>query len=456
MQVWDLHISMREFMLDIGIISVLLIIATVLRAHINLFGKYLIPASLIAGFLGLILGPEALGVIKFDTNRLGSYVYHLLAFTFIGVGLRRTGSTTTGAVHIGFIKVATFILQAFIGLLVGLLFLWLISPDLIPAVGMLLPLGFGMGPGIAFSVGQSWSEFGFPEAGNIGLTLAAVGFLIAYFGGATIVNRGVRKGATGIDAHTLSLRPVTNRDAPTGSRLTFFTGAIDTLTFHLALVGAIYILSYVVLIALEKLLVQVGMEKEITVLWSFNFIAANLLAIGTRRLLDSTSARALLDSGTVNRMTSFFADVLVTTAIMAISLRIAASYLGPILLMSLIGGLLTYYVIRWCVRSVFMNHKFERTVGLFAEQTGTISSGLAIIRMTDPRLETEVAQDQVLGSGIAMGLGFPLLILINMPLIRFGGSITGYITVLGLLGVYLALLLGGWFGFTKIRRRKLS
>mgnify|MGYP000665188989 CR=1 FL=1 len=75
---------------------------------------------------------------------MGVYVYHLLALTFIGVGLKRTGGRTVGAIHIGFIKVLTYIVQALIGLAVALFFLWLIYPDLVPAVGILLPLGFGV------------------------------------------------------------------------------------------------------------------------------------------------------------------------------------------------------------------------------------------------------------------------------------------------------------------------
>ena len=371
--------------------------------------------------MGLILGPALLGWVDFSTDRMGVYVYHLLALTFIGVGLRRTGGRTEGAVHIGFIKVLTYLLQALIGLGVALLFLWLVSGDLVPAVGMLLPLSFGMGPGIAFSIGQSWEAYGFAEAANIGLTLAAVGFLVAYFTGMVVVNQGIRHGQTTLvkrDTMNEAMRTGLVKSEPreVGARLTFFSGAIDTLTFHFALIGTLYLVTYGVTLALAEGLVWAGLERELPTLWSFNFILANLLALLTRRVMDARSIDYLIDAGMVNRITGLLADLLVATAIMAISLGIAWQYIGPILVMSTLGAIVTYLAIKRVMQRVFSRYQFERTVGLYAEQTGTISSGLALIRVMDPEFSTPVAQDQVLGSGVALALGFPLLLLINLPL----------------------------------------
>ena len=454
MLVWEIQLGIRELVLDMGIIAGLLVFSTWLRTRVALFRKFLIPVSLIAGFLGLAIGPELLKLVSFDLERMGVYVYHLLALTFIGVGLRPSSNRTAGAVHIGFIKVVTMIAQALIGLLIALLFLWLVSPSIVPSVGMLLPLGFGMGPGIAFSVGQSWHAYGFPDAANIGLTLAAIGFLIAYFSGIAIVNRGVERGYTSVDASVLKEGAPTLGSGESGSKLTFFSGAVDTLTFHIALVMAIYLLSYVVLVGLEKLLISLGQAQELTILWSFNFIVANLLAILVRTMINRTPARRVVDPGTTNRLTSFFADLLVTTAIMAISLRIAWAYIAPIGVMCVLGALVTYFAIKVLIKKSFEDHVFERTVGLFAEQTGTISSGLALIRVTDPELKTPVAQDQVLGSGFALALGFPMLLLINMPLVRYGGELNGYLAVLGWLSLYLAVMTLAWFWFYRSERNR--
>ncbi|NNE35220.1 MAG: sodium:glutamate symporter, partial [Rhodothermales bacterium] len=87
---------------------------------------------------------------------------------------------------------------------------------------------------------------------------------------------------------------------------------------------------------------------------------------------------------------------------------------------------------------------------LFGEQTGTVSSGLALIRIVDPGYRTPVARDQVLGSGTALILGFPLLLLINLPLTRFNGSDLGYAVVTALLCAYLVATIVAW---RLVRRR---
>ena len=55
-------------------------------------------------------------------------------------------------------------------------------------------LGFVLGPGQAYAIGQGWESLGFEGAGTLGLTFAAVGFLWAYFGGVFRINYGIKKG----------------------------------------------------------------------------------------------------------------------------------------------------------------------------------------------------------------------------------------------------------------------
>ena len=53
--------TLTEVLLDIASISTLMFIAFLIRQRIPFFQKYYIPTSLIAGILGLLLGPQVLG-----------------------------------------------------------------------------------------------------------------------------------------------------------------------------------------------------------------------------------------------------------------------------------------------------------------------------------------------------------------------------------------------------------
>lgn len=449
MTVWDLSFSVEQLVLDLALVSGLFLLGVVARRYVGLLQRFLIPSSLIAGFVGLMLGPELFGWVDFSTERMGAYVYHLLALTFISVGLQSRNGRTKGAVAFGFMQIMTFLVQFLLGLAIALLITYFINPDFIPAVGTLLPLGLGMGPGIAYSIGQSWESYGFAGAGSIGLTISAFGFLVAYVTGILVVNRGIRKGQAALVSSEESLSEavrtgIIKEHPPEGARLTFFVGTIEPLTFHLSLIGGVYLLTYALLKGVAMGLVAAGLEREVVTLWSFHFIIANLIAIVVRRVMDALKVSYVVDLGLMHRSTGFFADVLIATSIMAISVQVAQAYLGAVMLMCILGTILTFYILRWTSERAFADYHFERFGGIYGEMTGTISSGLALIRVVDPEFRTPVGQDLVLGSGIAFILGFPLLILINLPFNLYDGALRGYWVVMGAAVVYLLLVMAAW------------
>jgi ESS family glutamate:Na+ symporter len=463
MNFWTAPVSLGDVVLDLSVLCALLLAATLLRRYGTFFQQVLIPTILIAGALGLALGPEVLHLLPFSTERMGFYVYHLLALTFIGVGLQGAGGRPSrGALHLGFIQVLSMLLQALLGLVLALGIYYFLDRAHHPAAGMLLPLGFAMGPGIALSIGQSWAAYGFTEAASVGLMLAALGYAAAYFTGIPLVNRGIRNGLTTqvkrTDLLSAEVRTGIIRDAPpVGARLTLSTAAIEPLTFHLALIGAVYLLTWGLCTALALGLERLGAAKEIPTLWSFHFIVGNLLAQAVRHVLHARKAGAVLDPGMLHRGVGLLVDLMIAASVMAISLTVAWNYMASILVMSILCTLMTLFSIRWVCERVFEDHHFERFAGIYGEMTGTLSSGLALVRVTDPTFSTPVAQDLALSSGIALALGFPLLLAINLPFTRYNGALEGYFVVLGILLVYLAFLLLLWrrFGLTRRLNRAL-
>lgn len=451
MTFWEFDIQFGDFVLDIAILNMLLVVGFLCRWRLPFFQKYLIPSSLIAGFLGLLLGPELLKVLDFQTDRMGLYLYHLLAILFISIGLQKTEKKKSrGALHVGFLFVMSYLVQICVGIGCMLFIAYLINPDIIPAIGMLLPLGFGMGPGLAYNIGYSWQvEFGVQGAASIGVTISAVGFLIAYFAGITIVNRGIRKGQSSLlsstnDLDASTLTGIVTEAPPSAGKLRLHGSSIEALTLHLGLIGLIYLLTYFITSGLDLVLRNVGASEQVGILWGFHFIIANLLAVGTAKLLRREQADYLIDEGLNQRLTGVFTDYLIAAAIMAISLRVAWDFAGPILLMTILGAIATGFMLRALSYRVFDEYRFERFTGVFGEMTGTLASGLALVRVTDPEFRTPIAQDLGLGSGMAFLLGFPLFIIINMPFVFFDGQLYGYWIVIGICIAYMVVILLIW------------
>ena len=58
-----------SFLYDFAFMSLLLIIAQFLRSHVKFLQMFYIPASVLAGIIGLLLGPQFLNVIPCTTER---------------------------------------------------------------------------------------------------------------------------------------------------------------------------------------------------------------------------------------------------------------------------------------------------------------------------------------------------------------------------------------------------
>ena len=156
------------FFIDLGLISSALLLASLIRAKVRFFQKYLIPNALTAGFILLPVYNYVLPKIGLGMNGLGELVYHLLNISFIAMTLRKAppkenkGSGSIFGTTVGILS--QYAIQALSGLLLTFLFIRTIAPDLFPAFGFFLPLGFALGPGQAFAIGQGWEPFGFKGA----------------------------------------------------------------------------------------------------------------------------------------------------------------------------------------------------------------------------------------------------------------------------------------------------
>ena len=449
MENWSFLIPSGRLFKDFASIGGLFLLAMIVRRYVPILQKYLVPANIIAGVLGLVFGPEILGIIEFDSDRMGVYVYHLLALTFIAVSLN-TGKRKLGssAIFTGLILVATYVVQAVVGIFLGLLIKYFFFEDLFPGFGMLLPLGFGMGPGITFSISKAWEAHGFVNGGVAGLTLSTVGYAWAYVGGVIMLRRGIKKGLsknfTGEinDRTELKTGYLLQKDRNSAGLLTTPTEVIESLTIHFALVGLVYLLTIFVCQMLEILLISVGAENEVVTLWSFHFLIGSLCAIAVRKVIDFLGLDVYFNEDMMLRTANLFVDYMIAASIIAISVAVAYYYILPLTVIGLAGGIITYFMIHRLVNYFFKTNVFERFIAFYGNATGTIQSGLVLLRVIDPEFKSGAADDLVYGSGVALLLGFPLLILINMPVNYFENSVGGYIIVSLILTVYFFILVG--------------
>ncbi len=439
-----------EPLLIFGWMSAMLLIGVFLRARVGFFQKYLMPSCLIGGVLGLAL--ETCGVIRFPSESWEFFAYHLFNISFISVGLTANSAAGEnertdkgyfkGAFWMCLIMTSSFGLQAVLGGLLVILF-GLLGSELFPTFGFLVPMGFEEGPGQALSFGKVWEGVGFEHGATIGLTFAAVGFLFSFFVGVPLANWGLRKGLAHQGKGSLppefikGLYSKKGQGASAGN-LTTHSANIDTLAFHVALIGLAYGLTYVFTLLLAKIVATFAPDVA-AMLWGFFFFFGLCIAFLVKLAVQKSGAGHLLDGGVQRRITGWSVDYLIVATIMAIQLVVVWKFIVPIVAMALACGIATTFLTIYLGKRLW-SYNLERMVAIYGVVTGTVSSGLLLLRIVDPEFKTPVAVEigimnlfmvpVVLGSGI----------LVNAPL-WWGWSVGMTVLVFaGILAVALVLL----------------
>jgi ESS family glutamate:Na+ symporter len=231
---------------------------------------------------------------------------------------------------------------------------------------------------------------------------------------------------------------------PVGSHLSTDTEAVDTLAVNLGVVLFCYLLTYLLLKGLTALVSLAGKDgRELAVnLWGISFIFASLVAAGAKMLARKAGVDHVLEPGALTRIAGVSVDLLVAAALGAISVVVVARYWLPILVMGVLAGFLTIGYCLWLTSRLFEDHRFQRAMIYFGSATGTLPTGLALLRVVDPEFETPAAVDYMYGSGVAFFLVIPYILAINLPMYGFTrGAPRYYWMTIGLLLIYLAAIL---------------
>ncbi|MDT3358649.1 MAG: sodium:glutamate symporter [Spirochaetota bacterium] len=420
-----------NFFYHIGIISFSLLLAALLRSRIRFFQRFLIPAPIISGILLLVFYNFVAPVWGLRNDFLGEIVYHLLNISFISMLLRVTGkqkkdgkAKRTLAANVTAVM-GQYGLQCFFGLVMTALIIATFKPDLNPAFGFTLPLGFELGPGQAYSIGIGWEKMGFRGASSVGLTMAAIGFLIGSFGGVVLINQGLKRGWIGKEhAQRINTKSVRtgffsrlDHERPIGSYLSTDGESLDSLTYHIALVMATYLISWGFLTGLTVLLNLIGpLGADLAEsLWGINFIFSAFCALGVKMIMRFFKVETTIDNATCNRISGLSVDMTVASSLGAISLVTVQGYWLPILILTLTGMFITLVILPWYCSRIYDDHQFFRMLVIYGTGTGTLPTGLALLRVVDQEFETPVATDYLYSVGIVFILAIPIILSINLP-----------------------------------------
>ena len=433
--------------IQFGIIAILILVANVLRRKLPFIRKTLMPTAVLAGFLMLII--RQTGLIGMDTDFLEMLTYHALGIGFIALTLRvpTKGSASGGLIgsKSGALIVSTYLVQALTGLVISIGLAFTVMPDLFKASGILLPMAYGQGPGQANNIGSTYEALGMTGGRSFGLSLAAAGYLCACIVGVIFLNIYDRRGR-------IKHYDVRNELSGSVTIDTFqdhdeipISESIDKLSIQVALIAAVYLLTYLFTWGITALLglISPGVASTVsTLLWGFNFILGSLVAMIVRRSFKLFRSVKLMNRQYQNnyllsRISGLAFDYMIVAGIASINISDLKGYLLPFILMAVAGGIVTFIYLKVMCKKVYPDYPFEGFFSMYGMLTGTISSGVLLLREVDPELKTPAANNLVTGSSFGILFGAPVLLLVSMAA---KGNTMLFITF-GIIIVYLALLL---------------
>ena len=421
-----------------------LLVANMLKRSIPWLEASLIPTSVLGGGILLVISViynQFTGTEFFDTPFFGGQgtawlellTYHMLALGFTASALKSSGDKmskerSVEIFNTGLTTVATYLLQAFVGMvicIIGARYL----PDLLEAAGLLLALGYGQGPGQAMNYGGIYEmDYGFVGGKSFGLTVASMGFLAASIGGVIHLNYLKRKGKILLDKGTGMVGETVE-----GSNEIPMQESIDKFTVQIALIMVAYMLAYFLMLLLGNLVP--GMRSTI---YGFNFLLGVLSATALKTVLNALQKRNIIHRHYTNdflltRATNFFYDIMVTASIAAIRMNIIGKYWAVLLAMGIIGLVITYVYVYYVSKKLFPNYAEQQFLAMYGMLTGTASTGVILLREIDGDFKTPVADNLVYQNFPAMVFGFPILILATM------GPTKPYMT-LGIVGIFMVAI----------------
>jgi ESS family glutamate:Na+ symporter len=406
--------DLTEVLRDFAVISVLLAAGYFLRKKVKLFQTYFIPASLIGGVLGLLLGPQVLGLkTSFSliySNSISQWANILIAVVFAAAFLgEQMGRISKPALSATVLAGTSHQVQAVLGVAVTFLLALYIHD---------LPLGFGLLPvyalyggyGFAIAAGVIFAESGYWADGvAVGATFSTLGIIFGIILGMIIINIGVRRGVSkqSYDANKISEGIKTGyvnvkEREPIGLGVSK-ASSLDPLAFQLALVGIVIACGVV----LRSVLIGIDPFWNNLPLFASTLICSGIIGL----LIDKTSFANYVDKDTINRISGVALDYMIAAAIATTSIKVFATYLIPMTIMSIVMFAVTVWVCfyfgkRWCSQDWF-----EVSLGIYGMAMGVLSTGLLLIKVVDPDHKTIAAETAAAASTLGYVYQLPYVLL---------------------------------------------
>lgn len=391
---------LTDLLQSMALLSIFLLIGVFLRAKIKVFQKTFLPASVIGGFLLLILGPIVLNILPIPEEWLNIYslipgILIIPIVASVPLGLKSgdgDGGLAKPIIPLFFIISVVTTLQVVVGFLTNILFRSL-GYNLYDSFGWELTIGFAGGHGTAGLLGNMLNSMNLPyweTAQGVAITTATFGIIGGIILGMIIINWGARKGYTAIlqkpseipENVRIGYEKDINKQESMGKETTI-SSSIDTVAFHLAIILAACGIAYLLLAGIKK----IGIPGLSSVsIWAY----AILIMFIIWKIMCKLGLDFLVDGKVKAKISGVFTEYAVIAAIASLPVEAVMVYIVPILFMVILGFIVTALSSIFLCKKYLKQNWFEYMISSFGMSTGVFLTGILLLRICDPNMESPV------------------------------------------------------------------
>ena len=429
-QFWDGEIW--SFIVTVALLFGAMLLANLLRRQIRFLRRSLIPSAVLGGFLILLMDSlykRIFGHSMFSLSTLEALTYHGLGLGFVALAWRHLDGVKgkearRDVFNTSTVTVGGYLIQALVGLLITLVLSYLLGS--FAAGGLLLPMGYGQGPGQAFNWGNNYQNlYGFTNGSSFGLTVAAMGFVSACVGGVFYLNKMRLAGDHRAQLENAEEIEDLSAEHITGNGEIPLSESMDKLTVQFGYVFLTYLAAYGSMWLLYHFLLEPAggfcMNTINPLLWGFNFLVGTAWAILFKSIGNKLRAKGVINrvytnNFMLNRISGLMFDIMVVASIAAIDLSAFRhrEFWLPLLLICIAGALITYCYVRWICKRLFPNYSDEMFLAMYGMLTGTASTGIILLREIDPLYRTPTSHNLIYQNLWSIVLGAPMLLLMGV------------------------------------------
>ncbi|WP_256574058.1 sodium/glutamate symporter [Pseudomonas sp. M30-35] len=436
-----------------ALLASMLLLGSVLRNRIGLLRSSLAPASIIGGVVGFIL--LSLGLIPgFEADDFQALTFHFFTLSFMSLCLTGKsknaslsgGSVVRGGLWLTFIWTISLGLQGVIGYLVIVAYDAVTGADVSAWLGAIVTHGFTQGPGQALTYGGIWEgQYGVENAAQVGMIYASLGFLVAFVIGVPVAKKFIRSGRNANKASNIGddfksgfYRAET---APSSGKMVSHPANLDSLGYHLGLLGVAYLITYLWLNFIQAQVEGLTLGGiNLSVLFSFNMFFVHGLAVCVlmRLCIDRLGLSHRVDDETLKRITGSSVDFMVVGTLMSIQFTVLYDLLTPIILVTLAVTIATLIGCLLLGRLSGVLGR-ERALTAFGCCCGSTGTGLLLLRMMDADFSTSVPKELAFFNLAIIVTNFHILFFFA-PLVPSLGSWTYFLVFGGTALIFLAAI----------------